>query len=105
MGFAGTDEKCRWLEDELGFDKAINYKSDELAQQITDATPDGVDLYFENTGGPVQHITYGRMNEHGRIIDFIEKPKDPEVLDDLVVPRSTLERLGFPPRDDLCSFS
>lgn len=43
-----------------------------------------------------------KIDEHGRIIDFIEKPKDPEVLDDLVVPRSTLERLGFPPRDDLC---
>jgi len=68
VGTAGTDEKCRWLEDELGFDKAINYKSEGLARQIEDATPDGVDLYFENTGGPVQHITYGRMNPHGRII-------------------------------------
>ena len=68
VGTAGSDEKCRWLEEELGFDKAINYKSDDLAKQITDATPDGVDLYFENTGGPVQHITYGRMNAHGRII-------------------------------------
>tara|TARA_R110002049_G_scaffold30729_14_gene105150 strand:+ start:2492 stop:3484 length:993 start_codon:yes stop_codon:yes gene_type:complete len=68
VGTAGTDEKCRWLEDELGFDKAINYKSDDLAKQIAAATPDGVDLYFENTGGPVQHITFGRMNAHGRII-------------------------------------
>lgn len=68
VGTAGSDEKCRWLEDELGFDKAINYKSDDLEQQIGAATPDGVDLYFENTGGPVQHIVYGRMNAHGRII-------------------------------------
>ena len=68
VGTAGTDEKCRWLEDELGFDKAINYKSDDLAKQLKDATPDGVDLYFENTGGPVQHIVYNRMNPHGRII-------------------------------------
>jgi NADPH-dependent curcumin reductase CurA len=68
IGTAGSDEKCRWLEDELGFDKAINYKSDDLAEQLRAATPDGVDLYFENTGGPVQHITYGRMNAHGRII-------------------------------------
>jgi len=68
VGTAGTDEKCRWLEEELGFDKAINYKSDDLAKQLKDATPDGVDLYFENTGGAVQHITFGRMNEHGRII-------------------------------------
>ena len=68
VGTAGTDEKCRWLEDELGFDKAINYKSDDLARELIEATPDGVDLYFENTGGDVQHIVFNRMNVHGRII-------------------------------------
>ncbi len=68
VGTAGSAEKCRWLEDELGFDTAINYKSDDLYKQLTAATPDGVDLYFENTGGPVQHMVYGRMNAHGRII-------------------------------------
>lgn len=68
IGTAGTDEKCRWLEDELGFDKAINYKKDDLAKQLAEATPKGVDIYFENTGGPVQHIVFGRMNAHGRII-------------------------------------
>jgi len=68
IGTAGTDEKCQWLEDELGFDKAINYKSDDLAKQISEATPDGVDIYFENTGGPVQHMVFNRMNAHGRII-------------------------------------
>jgi len=68
VGTAGSDEKCRWLEDELGFNKAINYKSDDLAKQIADATPNGVDLYFENTGGPVQHAVFWRMNAHGRVI-------------------------------------
>ena len=68
VGTAGTDDKCRWLEDELGFDKAINYKSDSMQQQLIEATPDGVDLYFENTGGPVQHAVFNRMNAHGRII-------------------------------------
>lgn len=68
VGTAGSDEKCRWIEDDLGFDKGINYKSADLARQIADATPDGVDLYFENTGGPVQHITFNRMNAHGRIV-------------------------------------
>jgi NADPH-dependent curcumin reductase CurA len=68
VGTAGTDEKCRWLEQELGFDRAINYKSDDLERQLQEATPDGVDLYFENTGGPVQHIVFNRMNAHGRIV-------------------------------------
>ena len=68
IGTAGSDDKCRWLEDELGFDKAINYKSQGLAEQIQEATPQGVDLYFENTGGPVQHIVFDQMNAHGRIM-------------------------------------
>jgi len=68
VGTAGSDEKCRWLEQELGFDAGINYKSGDLEKQLIDATPNGVDLYFENTGGPVQHIVFQRMNAHGRII-------------------------------------
>ncbi|MEO0579190.1 MAG: NADP-dependent oxidoreductase, partial [Pseudomonadota bacterium] len=68
VGTAGSDDKCRWLEDELGFDKAINYKSDNLFEQIKAATPNGIDLYFENTGGPVQHAVFWQMNAHGRII-------------------------------------
>ncbi len=68
VGTAGTDEKCRWLEDELGFDAAINYKSPDMAREIAEATPDGVDVYFENTGGPVQHVVFYRMNAHGRIV-------------------------------------
>jgi NADPH-dependent curcumin reductase CurA len=68
VGTAGSDEKCSWLKDELGFDAAINYKTADLVKELTDATPNGVDLYFENTGGPVQHATFDRMNAHGRII-------------------------------------
>lgn len=68
IGTAGSDEKCRWIEAELGFDKGINYKSSDLERRIRDATPAGVDLYFENTGGPVQHIVFNRMNAHGRIV-------------------------------------
>ena len=68
VGTAGSDDKCVWLTEELGFDAAINYKSDDLAAQLKAATPNGVDLYFENTGGPVQHAVFNRMNAHGRIV-------------------------------------
>ncbi|MEM7500859.1 MAG: NADP-dependent oxidoreductase [Pseudomonadota bacterium] len=68
VGTAGSDEKCRWIEDELGFDKGINYKDDDFAKQIAEATSDGVDVYFENTGGPVQNVVFHRMNAHGRIV-------------------------------------
>lgn len=68
VGIAGSDEKCDWLVNDLGFDAAINYKSDNLSEQLAEVTPNGIDLFFENTGGPVQHLIYDRMNAHGRII-------------------------------------
>jgi len=68
IGTAGSDDKCKWLTDELGFDAAINYKSATLEEELETATPNGVDLYFENTGGPVQHAVFDLMNAHGRIM-------------------------------------
>lgn len=68
IGSAGSDEKCRWLKDELGFDAAVNYKTDNLNQALKEAAPDGIDIYYENTGGPIQHAAYNRMNAHGRIV-------------------------------------
>jgi len=68
IGTAGTDEKCAWLTEELGFDAAINYKSANLKEELAAAVPNGVDLYFENTGGSVQHLVFDLMNAHGRIM-------------------------------------
>ena len=68
VGSAGSQEKRDWLTGELGFDAALDYRSPDLVAELADATPDGVDVYFENTGGPIQHATYWRMNAHGRII-------------------------------------
>ncbi|MCJ7555929.1 MAG: NADP-dependent oxidoreductase, partial [Gammaproteobacteria bacterium] len=68
VGVAGGEEKCQWLVDELGFDGAIDYKSDNLAEQLAALTPDGVDIFFENTGGPIQQLIFDRMNTHGRIV-------------------------------------
>ncbi len=68
IGTAGTDDKCKWLTEELGFDAAINYKSGSLQTELANAAPNGVDLYFENTGGVVQHAVFELMNAHGRIM-------------------------------------
>ncbi len=67
IGVAGSDDKCRWLEQELGFDKAINYRNDDIAAELKAAAPDGIDVYFENTGGPVQQAVFDQMNRFGRI--------------------------------------
>ncbi|MEJ2043783.1 MAG: NADP-dependent oxidoreductase [Reinekea sp.] len=67
IGVAGSDEKCYWLMDELGFDGAVNYKAGNLEQQLVELTPNGIDLYFENTGGAIQNLVFNRMNAHGQI--------------------------------------
>lgn len=48
IGFAGSDDKVKWLVDELGFDHAFNYKSVDVAKSLKEAAPDGVDCYFDN---------------------------------------------------------
>ncbi len=67
IGIVGSDEKANWIVNELGFDGAINYKTDDLAAKLAELTPNGIDIYFENTGGPIQHHVFSRMNAHGRI--------------------------------------
>ena len=68
IGVAGDDEKCEWIVNELGFDGAINYKTDDITSKLEELTPQGVDIYFENTGGPIQNAVFDRMNAHGRIV-------------------------------------
>jgi len=68
IGVAGGEEKCSWLTDELGFDGAINYKNDDLDARLTELAPNGIDMYFENTGGPIQQHVIDHMNAHGRIV-------------------------------------
>lgn len=67
IGFAGSDEKCKWLEDEMGFDKAINYKQENLEQALKDAAPDGIDCYFDNVGGTLSYLIIDQMRMFGRI--------------------------------------
>lgn len=68
IGVAGSDEKCDWIKNELGFDAAINYKTDNIAAKLAEYAPKGIDIYFENTGGPVQDFVFEKMNAHGLII-------------------------------------
>jgi NADPH-dependent curcumin reductase CurA len=68
IGVVGSDEKADWIVSELGFDGAVNYKTDDLATKLAELTPNGVDVYFENTGGPIQHHIFDRMNAHGRVV-------------------------------------
>jgi NADPH-dependent curcumin reductase len=68
VGIAGSDEKCAWLVDELGFDAAINYKQPDVAERLRAACPDGVDLYFDNVGGELLDICLAQLAMRGRIV-------------------------------------
>jgi NADPH-dependent curcumin reductase CurA len=67
IGSAGSDEKCRWLKDDLGLDAVINYKKGELRTSLKAAAPKGIDVYFENVGGEHLNAALPRMNALGRI--------------------------------------
>ncbi|WP_333618315.1 NADP-dependent oxidoreductase [Dietzia sp.] len=69
VGIAGSDEKCAWLTDELGFDAAVNYKTaDSLSRAIREAAPDGVDVFFDNVGGKVLDAALVNMARNARIV-------------------------------------
>lgn len=67
VGVTGSDAKGDVLTRELGFDAAVNYREDDYREALKAATPDGVDVYFDNTGGPILGSALFRMNVNGRI--------------------------------------
>ncbi|SJL84317.1 NADP-dependent oxidoreductase [Vibrio palustris] len=67
VGIAGGEEKCRYAVDTLGFDACIDHKSDNFAEQLAKACPDGVDVYFENVGGKVFDAMMPLLNSSARI--------------------------------------
>jgi len=67
VGIAGGPAKCAYLVDELGFDVGLDYRTGGLARDLEAATPDGVDVYFENVGGDVLAAVIPRLNPFARI--------------------------------------
>jgi NADPH-dependent curcumin reductase len=68
VGIAGSEEKCKWLSNDLGFDAAINHKQPDWKEKLAAATPKGIDIDFENVGGEIMHTVLERMNLHGRVV-------------------------------------
>ncbi|MEU2357443.1 NADP-dependent oxidoreductase [Streptomyces misionensis] len=67
IGSAGSDDKVRLLVEEYGFDAAFNYKKGPVAEQLREAAPDGIDVYFDNVGGDHLEAAIGSLREGGRI--------------------------------------
>jgi len=102
VGFAGSDEKVAWLTDDLGFDAAINYKTvDDYRAALDDAAPDGVDVYFDNVGGPITDAVFTQLNLDarvavcGQIAHYNDEsvPTGPRKLPQLIATRASVE--GF----------
>ena len=67
VGVAGGEEKCRHAVEVLGFDKCIDHHADDFAQQLADACPDGIDVYYENVGGKVFDGVLPLLNTSARV--------------------------------------
>jgi len=68
IGTAGSDEKVRWITEELGFDGAFNYKTTrDYRAELARLCPDGIDTYFDNVGGQMTDAVMMRINTGARI--------------------------------------
>ena len=68
VGIAGGAEKCRYLVEELGFDAAIDYKSEDVRKALRRDCPDSVDVYFDNVGGDILDAALANLARHARIV-------------------------------------
>ncbi|MFD1600137.1 NADP-dependent oxidoreductase [Halobellus rarus] len=110
VGFAGSDEKVAWLTDDLGFDAAVNYKAtDDYRSALDDVAPEGVDVYFDNVGGPITDAVFSRLALDarvavcGQIAHYNDEsvPTGPRKLPQLIATRATVRGLlvgDFAPR-------
>jgi NADPH-dependent curcumin reductase CurA len=102
VGIAGGPEKCSILTERLGFDAAVDHRSEDWSEQLKAATPDGIDVDFENVGGKIMDAVFTRLNLHARIAlcglisgynDSTPPPGSRETFGNLLVKRATLQ--GF----------
>jgi len=68
VGIAGSEEKCRWLTEELGFDAAINYRTENVGKALAQTCPNGIDVYFDNVGGVILEAVIANLALRGRIV-------------------------------------
>ena len=99
IGLAGSKEKCDWLVNDLGFDNAINYKTDDLDKSLKDLCPEGVDIYFDNVAGDILNTVlqnlalYARIPLSGLLAQYNEKGSrlpGPDNFDQILMKRASI---------------
>ena len=101
IGIAGTPEKCAWVVDELGFDAAVDYRTEDVAQALRRLCPEGIDLYYDNVGGTILDACLGQLALRGRVAlcgaislyNETEIPPGPRNVTNLIIKRGRME--GF----------
>ncbi|MEE9348793.1 MAG: NADP-dependent oxidoreductase [Flavobacteriaceae bacterium] len=99
VGIAGGKEKCDYLVNELGFDSAIDYKSDNVIAAIKEHCPKGIDVFFDNVGGEILDAALTRLRKNARIVicgaisqyNATKKIKGPSNYLSLLVSRATMQ--------------
>jgi NADPH-dependent curcumin reductase CurA len=101
VGIAGGPEKCALLTDQLGFDAAVDHRADDWPAQLAAATPNGIDVDFENVGGDLMDAIFARLNIGARVAlcglisgyNSADPPPGPRAFGNLLIQRATLR--GF----------
>lgn len=101
IGIAGGKAKCDWLVNDLGFDGAIDYKSEDVGAALDRLCPNGIDVDFENVGGEIMEAVFNRMNNFGRMslcgmistYNNDERPTGPRDFSRILMHRLTIK--GF----------
>jgi NADPH-dependent curcumin reductase CurA len=102
IGIAGSDDKVEMLKSKFGFDEAINYNTTkDMNKAIAEAAPNGVDIYYDNVGGPISDAVHRNINQFARVIicgaislyNATELPMGPRV-EGLLIKKSALMQ-GF----------
>jgi NADPH-dependent curcumin reductase CurA len=68
IGIAGGPDKCKTLVETIGFDAAIDYKNDDVRKTLREHAPGGVDVYFDNVGGPILDAVLTRLAHGARVV-------------------------------------
>ena len=68
VGIAGSEAKCRWLKDDLGFDAVIDYKKEDVGKRLTESCPKGINVFFDNVGGRILNEALARIALRGRVV-------------------------------------
>jgi len=99
IGIAGGASKCEYITKELGFDHAIDYKSENVAQRLAELAPNGINVYFDNVGGEILDAALLNLASHARIVicgaisGYNSSPKEIKNHPQLILKRSRME--GF----------